>query len=249
MPTLEVPLDSLSAAILAAPFADRLELCDDLASEGWTPTPTLIREVRARIDTARTSIVSMIRPRSANNSAALDVAAFTTTPRILEDALFEIDASAKAGADSVAIGLLTRDGFVDMDACARMRDVALELGMVVAFLRTFDLLADRARGMDDITALGLTRVITAGVLGWDASALTLPQRLDVLADDARNAATSAAAHGAAPVEIVPGGGVRASNAAEFLSVSPHLHASCRRDGAISAAELQALRDALTSSAV
>jgi copper homeostasis protein len=246
--TLEVPLDSIDAAVLAAPFADRLELCDDLSSEGWTPTAALIREVRARIDTARTSIVSMIRPRSANNSAVLDIAAFTTTPRILEDALFEIDASAKAGADSVAIGLLTRDGFVDMDACARMRDVAREHGLIVAFLRTFDLLADRKRGMDDITALGMTRVVTAGVLGWDAAILTLPQRLAVLAEDARNAAAAAKAHGVTPVEIVPGGGVRASNAKEFLSVSPHLHASCRREGAISGAELQALRDVLSASA-
>jgi len=43
---------------------------------------------------------------------------------------------------------------------------------------------------------------------------------------------------------VPGGGVRASNAAEFLTVSPHLHASCRRNGAIAREELQMLRDAL-----
>lgn len=248
MRTLEVPLDSLDAAILAAPFADRLELCDDLASEGWTPTATLIRAVCDRIDTSRTSIVSMVRPRSANNSAVLDIAAFTTTPRILSDALFEIEASAKAGAHSVAIGLLTPDGYVDMDACARMRDVAREHGLIVAFLRTFDLLADRKRGMDDISALGMTRVVTAGVLGWDASVLTMPERLAVLAEDARNAAISANVHGVAPVEVVPGGGVRASNATDFLTVSPHLHASCRRDGAISGAELQALRNVLSSSA-
>ena len=248
MRTLEVPLDSLDAAILAAPFADRLELCDDLASEGWTPTTTLIRAVSERIDTSRTSIVSMIRPRSANNSAALDIAAFTATPRILTDALFEIEASAKAGAHSVAIGLLTPDGFVDMDACAQMRDVAREHGLIVAFLRTFDLLADRKRGMDDISSLGMTRVVTAGVLGWDASVLTMPERLTVLAEDVRNAATSAAVHGVTPVEVVPGGGVRASNATDFLTVSPHLHASCRRDGAISGSELQALRNVLSSSA-
>lgn len=244
--TLEVPLDSLDAAVLAAPYADRLELCDDLSSEGWTPTVELIRAVRARIDTSRTSIVSMIRPRSANLSAHLDVAAFTTTPRILEDALFEIDASARAGADSVAIGLLTPDGHVDMDACTLMRDAALGHGLIVAFLRTFDLLADRRRGMDDITALGMTRVVTAGVLGWDAAVLTLPQRLVVLAEDTRNAAESAAKHDKVPVEVVPGGGVRASNAAEFLTVSPHLHASCRRAGAISLEELQALHDVLSA---
>ena len=242
--TLEVPLDSLDSAVLAAPFATRLELCDDLASEGWTPTPELIRSVRNRIDTDRTTIVSMIRPRSANNSASLDVAAFTTTPRILEDSLREIDASAKAGAHSVAIGLLTPDGFVDMDACRQMRDAALQHGMVVAFLRTFDLLTDRVRGMHDITALGVTRVVTAGVLGWDQSVLTLEQRLEVLANDAREATAAATIHGITPVEIVPGGGVRASNAAAFLGVSPHLHASCRRNGAISADELRELRGVL-----
>lgn len=246
--TLEVPLDSLEAAVLAAPFADRLELCDDLPSEGWTPAPTLIRAVKDRIDTSRTSIVSMIRPRSASNSAALDVAAFATTPKILEDSLFEIEASAKAGADAVAIGLLTHDGFVDLDACARMRDVARDHGMIVAFLRTFDLLTDRQRGMDDITSLGMTRVLTAGVLGWNAAVLTVPQRLTVLASDVRNAAASAKIRGVTPVEVVPGGGVRASNAKEFLSVSPQLHASCRRDGVISGAELRELREVLSAPA-
>lgn len=246
VPTLEVPLDSLDAALLAAPFADRLELCDDLPSEGWTPTPALIRAVRDRIDPARTSIVSMIRPRSANLSAHLDVAAFTTTPRILEDALREIEASARAGADSVAIGLLTPDGLVDMEACTRMRDVAREHGMIVAFLRTFDLLTDRQRGMDDLTALGMTRVVTAGVLGWDQSVLALGERLTVLASDVQHAAAAAVKYGVSPVEVVPGGGVRASNAGDFLRVSPHLHASCRRDGVISDAELQSLASLLSS---
>lgn len=246
MPTLEVPLDSLDAALLAAPYADRLELCDDLPSEGWTPRMDLIRAVRERIDPARATIVSMIRPRSANASAALDVAAFTTTPRILDDACREIDASARAGAHSVAIGLLTPDGHVDMDACARMRDVAHSFGLVVAFLRTFDLLADRARGMQDLTELGLTRVVTAGVRGWDASVLGLDERLAVLAQDVQHAEAAARARGVTPVEVVPGGGVRASNAAAFLRVSPHLHASCRRGGQISADELQALRGALVA---
>lgn len=245
--TLEVPLDSLDAAVLAAPFTDRVELCDDLASEGWTPPASLIRAVHARIDPSRTSIVSMIRPRRPNAGAQLDVAAFTSTPSIVEECLREIDASAAAGADSVAIGLLTPDGFVDMAACGRLRDAALAQGLVVAFLRTFDLLTDRVRGMDDITALGMTRVVTAGVLGWDASVVSLPARLEVLAGDVRHATAAAARHGVTPVEVVPGGGVRASNAAQFLAVSPHLHASCRRDGSISGDELAALTSVLRAS--
>jgi len=37
--------------------------------------------------------------------------------------------------------------------------------------------------------------------------------------------------------VIPGGGVRASNARAWLALSPHLHASCRRDGVFSREEL------------
>ena len=79
MRILEVPLDSIESAILAAPFADRLELCDDLSSEGWTPSMALVRAAAECVDPARTQVVSMIRPRSMTNSDKLDVAAFATT--------------------------------------------------------------------------------------------------------------------------------------------------------------------------
>ena len=48
------------------------------------------------------------------------------------------------------------------------------------------------------------------------------------------------------VEIVPGGGVRASNAARFMSVSPHLHASCRRDGVFNMDEMRLLHAAMNA---
>jgi copper homeostasis protein CutC len=98
--------------------------------------------------------------------------------------------------------------------------------------------------MRDLTSLGFVRVVTAGVLGWDASVATLHERLEVLAADLSLAESLAARLGRPPVEVVPGGGVRASNARSFLGVSPHLHASCRRDGRISREELVALRECL-----
>jgi copper homeostasis protein len=239
--TLEVPLDALDAARLAAPFADRIELCDDLPSEGWSPSADLVRAVRSAIDGERTEIVAMIRPRLADHADSLDVAGFATTRRRLDACCFEIEALAKAGAHSVAIGLLTSDGFVDHDACARMRDVALGAGAAVAFLRTFDLLVDRRRGLADIAELGFVRVVTAGVRGWDARVASIEARCSVLGDDVLHAEELGRRLGRPPVEIVPGGGVRSTNAAVFLGVSPHLHASCRRDGRIDRGELAALR--------
>jgi len=241
--TLEVPVDSLAAAEIAAPFAERLELCDDLASEGWSPSIELVRSIRA---ITRTGLVAMIRPRTPDVVRELVPAAFRATPAVMEASLREIDAYAKAGADSVAIGVLDGDGHVDMTACTRLRDAALQHGLVVAFLRTIDLAADRARAMRDLTALRFTRVVTAGVYGWDASVRTLQERVAVIAEDIRVTRDEAKRLGCNPVEVVPGGGVRSSNARAWLAFSPHLHASCRRATNIDRDEVIALRTVMQS---
>lgn len=234
--TLEVPLDSLRAAQLAAPFASRLELCDDLASEGWTPTGEFVKAVRAFTDV---SLVVMIRPRFADSPRALTVGAFFATERVMTASKKEIEMAARAGANSVAIGLLTADGDVDLIACAELAKFARAAALDVAFLRTFDLIADRERAMRDITDLAVLRVVTAGVLGWNSAVDSISRRLDVLAQDVRNA-HACAPPGRAAVEVVACGGVRTENVREFLGVSPHLHASCRRLGEFSGEEVESL---------
>lgn len=240
--TLEIPVDEASAAMLAARWATRLELCDDLPSEGWSPRWELVERIAAETGV---HVVAMIRPRIAGAIAELVPAAFATTPALLDASLREIDFAARAGARSVAVSLLTPAAEVDREACALLVAAARERGMEAAFLRTFDLLADRERGMKDITELGFVRVVTAGVRGWDASVLSVDERVAVLCRDAEHAVRFARACGRPPVEVVPGGGVRASNAAQFMRASPHLHASCRRNGIIDAAEIEALARAMS----
>lgn len=240
--TLEVPIDSLEVASAAAPMLsprDRFELCDDLASEGWTPRMDLVRAVRGEAPDG-VGIVAMIRPRGTDAPSSLDVAGFTATPTVVEASIREIEAAAEAGADSVAVGLLTASGAVDLDACGRLVETARGCGLEVAFLRTFDLLVDRDAGLRAVHDLGCVRVVTAGVLGWDASVADLPTRLTALSDDVGLANTLAITGDRPAVEIVPGGGVRAGNAEAFAAVSPHLHASCRRDGVFSTDELRTL---------
>ena len=239
--TLEIPVDEASAAMLAARWATRLELCDDLPSEGWSPRWELVERIAAETGV---HVVAMIRPRIAGAIAELVPAAFATTPALLDASLREIDFAARAGARSVAVSLLTPAAEVDREACALLVAAARERGMEAAFLRTFDLLADRERGMQDITELGFVRVVTAGVCGWDASVLSVDERVAVLCRDAEHAVRFARACGRPPVAVVPGGGVRASNAAQFMRASPHLHASCRRNGIIDAAEIEALARAM-----
>jgi copper homeostasis protein CutC len=256
-PTLEVPVDSIESVEIAAPLADRIELCDDLATEGWTPKESLVRAARdmgdALAPAARPRIIAMIRPRLPESTLALDAAAFVATPRVIDASLREIACCIDAGAHEVAIGLLDASGRIDVAASARLRDEALARGAAVAFLRVFDLLTDRPRGWKDIATLGISRVLTAGVLGWDAGVACVADRVRTIVQDAewsgRECLEHALASGGAPVrtEIAAGGGVRAANAPEFLRATPHLHASCRVGGLISASELAALASTLRAS--
>lgn len=255
-PTLEVPVDSIEAVECAVPFADRIELCDDLATEGWTPTAALIRGARALSDAQpvgrRPRIVAMIRPRLPESTLALDAAAFVATERIVAASEREVAACIDAGAHEIAIGLLTAHGHIDLSACARLRDASHARGASVAFLRVFDLLEDRARGWSDIAALGIGRVLTAGVHGWDAAVAPIAQRTHVIDADVAAAAHACAtratssSRGSDRIAIAAGGGVRAANAESFLRVTPHLHASCRVAGRICATELSRLRQSISS---
>jgi copper homeostasis protein CutC len=202
----------------------------------------LVRACREIVEGTQATIVAMIRPDFPGCRRELDVAAFATTPKLLDICLREIEAAAAAGAHSVGVSLLTPDGFVDMDANARLIAHARSFELVVAFLRTFDLLLDRERGLRDLSALGFTRFITAGVLGWDASITTLEARVTVVARDVAHARAEGTRLGKPPIEVIPGGGVRGSNARRWLETSSHLHASCRRDGVIARCELEQLRD-------
>jgi copper homeostasis protein len=240
-PTLEVPVDSIAAAEIAGSLADRLEVCSDLASEGWSPDPWLIREVRSR---TRCQIVAMIRPRTHDAIASLRAEAFRCTPRLLDRCLREIEALARAGADSVAIGPLDGSHSIDHQASERMLAVARGRGMSVSFLRTFDLVIDRVQAARDVVALGFDRLLTAGIHGWDASACPLAERVRGVADTIAVAQAESARLNRPPLSVMPCGGVRASNAPAWLAITPHLHASCRRGAAIDPGEVAALRSAI-----
>jgi copper homeostasis protein len=246
-PVLEVPIESVEGAVASMPFADRLEVCDDLSTEGWTPTPDLVRAVRGAMDEAGrpgARVVAMIRPRVPAAVVAPVLEAFVATPVVIEACLREIESMARVGAHDVAIGLLRSDASIDVEAMERLAGPARALGLGVAFLRTLDLVRDRDRAMRDLVELGMERVVTAGVFGWDASVATVGSRADRLMRDAQVAEAHAAARGLRCVTIVPGGGVRSSNAREFMRVSSDVHSSCRVGGVLDAAEGRALRAVL-----
>lgn len=239
-PTLEIPIDGLAAARFSAPKADRLEVCVDLASEGWTPSRELLQSVVDAVADQATEVVSLIRPQLTGQPVGLEAEHFIASPAILDASLEAIDDAARAGADAVAVGLLTPDGAIDVDACRILRESARQEGLKASFLRMFDLVHDRAKAIEQLTCLGFRRILTAGVHVWDPTGTEITDRVGLLQADVAAARESGKRHGVEPIEIVACGGVRSGNARDFLQATDHLHSSCRISGIMDAEELQKL---------
>ena len=146
---VEACVDTLESALAARDGgAKRLELCDDLVEGGTTPSAGMISIVCAR---AALPVVVLIRPRGGN---------FLYSRDELEVMRRDVEAARALGASGVALGALTADGEIDDDALRPLLDAARP--MEVVFHRAFDLVPDPLRALDDLIALGVDRVLTAG---------------------------------------------------------------------------------------
>ncbi len=203
--------------------ADRIELCAALEVGGVTPGPGLLRRaLRARDEAAAggkgTEVVVLLRPR--RGDFVLDAGDF-------EALMADVAAAREAGADGVALGVLTEHGTVDVPRTAQL--VAEAAGMKVTFHRAFDQLRDRAAGVEAMLEVGVQRLLTSGGApsAWEGRAA-----LRALAEQLNG-----------QIEVVAAGGIAGDSAARVLEATgvPAIHGSCsqavgrRRDGGASLA--------------
>jgi copper homeostasis protein len=148
-PLIEVCLDSVASCIAAAQGgADRVELCGNLFAGGTTPTAGEIKVARERIDLA---LHVMIRPRGG------DFCYSDAEFAVMEH---DVRVARELGADGIVIGILTEEGIVDTDRCRRLVDLAGDLN--VTFHRAFDVAADPMEALEDVIAIGASRLLTSG---------------------------------------------------------------------------------------
>ena len=144
-------MDSIRSARAAIDGgADRLEVCTCMPAGGLTPSIGLLRGIRD-LD-PDVPIMVMIRPRPGD---------FVYCELDVQQMLQEIESVKQAGlADGFVTGVLTPDGSVDEENCAKL--VAACHPLPVTFHRAFDLTADAVDAMESIISLGFARILTSG---------------------------------------------------------------------------------------
>jgi len=189
---VEACVDSVASSVAAERGgARRLELCDALFDGGTTPSAGMIAACKAAVSIP---IFVMIRPRGGG---------FVYSEAERDVMRRDIAAARDLGADGVVIGGLRPDGTVDLELVRLLVEAAGDLP--VTFHRAFDLTPDLEASLDLLADAGVRRVLTSG------GAPTAAEGAAALADLVRRAGSR--------LTVLAGGGVRAENVHQLVSVS------------------------------
>jgi copper homeostasis protein len=138
--------------------ADRLELVADMAQDGLTPSPQVVREVLSVTD-----LPVRVMLRDNGSFAPRDISALRGDAARLVD----------IGAREFVFGFLDADGEVDVQACRVLAD---ELdGLKWTFHRALDRARSPLRAYDQLAELGCDTVLAAGHPDGVACGLTMLQ--------------------------------------------------------------------------
>jgi len=146
---LEVCVNSAVSAIEAAKGgADRVELCENMADGGCTPSAGSILLAKKHLNIP---VFVMIRPRGADfNYSDLEVEIMKSDIRMAKE----------LGADGVVFGILKPDGRIDMRRMGKLIELARP--MEITCHRAFDMTSDPFEALEDLLELGVDRVLTSG---------------------------------------------------------------------------------------
>lgn len=200
---IEICVDSAAGAFAAERGgADRVELCDNLLEGGTTPSAGSIKVARRGL---KIGLQVIIRPRGGD---------FLYDAHEIEVMREDIRIAKDLGADGVVIGCLTAEGEIDQ---ARTQElIALARPLNVTFHRAFDMCRDPQKGLEDLVALGVERVLTSG---QEASCL---EGMDLIAALHKEAAGR--------IIVMPGGGITPRNVHRIIAGTgvSEVHLSARR---------------------
>lgn len=147
--TIEIVVYNIESALRAQEGgADRIELCDNPAEGGTTPSFGTIEAVRQNVNM---DVYVMIRPRGGD---------FHYSNYEFHCMKRDIDQCQKISVDGVVFGILNEDGSLDKKRCKELIDRARPLK--VTCHRAFDMTRDPFEALEDCIEVGFHRILTAG---------------------------------------------------------------------------------------
>ena len=175
--------------------ARRIELCDNLAVGGTTPSYGVTKaavELAANYDT---TIMTMIRPRGGD---------FVYTDLEIAIMLEDIRLTAQAGSQGVVFGTLTADKKLDKPNLEKL--IAASKGMEIVYHMAFDELSDedQLEAIDWLSQAGVTRILTRAGVSGDSLEERFAHYHRIL-EQAKG-----------KIEILPGGGIDLDNRQTFI---------------------------------
>ena len=175
--------------------ARRIELCDNLAVGGTTPSYGVTKaavELAANYDT---TIMTMIRPRGGD---------FVYNDLEIAIMLEDIRLTAQAGSQGVVFGALTADKKLDKANLEKL--IAASKEMEIVFHMAFDELGDedQLEAIDWLSQAGVTRVLTRAGVSGDSLEKRFNHYHRILE------------HASGKIEILPGGGIDLDNRQTFI---------------------------------
>ena len=181
--------------------ADRIELCAALTEGGITPSHGMIKKCRESFDV---DLFPIIRPRGGD---------FLYSDSEFEIMIADVLLCKQTGCDGVVIGMLNKDGSIDVKRTARLIELAYPLE--ITFHRAFDRCRDAFEAMEQLIELGCHRILTSGQKPAAPEGIDLIAGLIKVADER--------------IIIMPGSGVRPDNVRELAEKSgaTEFHSSLR----------------------
>jgi len=178
--------------------AHRIELCSELSVGGLTPSYGLLKQVLKELTIP---VFVLIRPRSGN---------FTYSKNEFEVMKQDILLCKDLGCSGIVSGVLNSDNTIDVERTKQL--IELSKPLAFTFHRAFDWTPNPLEIMEQLIALGASRILTSGQEPSAEKGLELLKQLKTKAKDR--------------ITILPSGGINIENSKMFSDLGfAELHAS------------------------